>query len=393
MTETQLPKSDSPDIHLVVATPEENLAQTNANSEEWRGALSLEAYLRREEYLLGQDLTRNGGLTAWMLVYQPADGSKRHVLCGCETIRKKALVSKEGNVEDVVAHGVCSVFCPPKHRGRGYAGRMMTEVGKRLKKWQAAEGQDSTAFSVLYSDIGKEFYAARGWQPFPSAHISLPAMGSEDKVVRSVKTLQSEDLSEFCTIDEKLLRNQLSQRQRTAVALVPDARTLQWHHAREEFVSKEVNNGTRPEFMEGGKGAIVEVSPGSRVWCYWTRVWTNPNEDAPNTLHILRLVIEDEVYSDFSPASEDGVAKLKGSPVVKAVSELLAMAQMQAHRSGMQEVWMWNPTSTALAAAQLLDEKAAVVHREKESVASLQWYGDGSWEDLDWVCNEKYGWC
>lgn len=393
MVDIDLPSKDSPDLHLVVATHEEDLAQQHANSEEWRGALSLEAYLRREEHLVNQQLTKEGGLTPWMLVYQPADGGKRQVLCGCESIKKKALVAKDGKVEDVVAHGIASVFCPPKHRGRGYAGRMMTELGKRLKSWQVEDG-GSTAFSVLFSDIGKEFYTARGWQPFPSSHITLSAVESSRSDIRQVKTLEIEDLAELCDTDESLLRKRLAADSsgRTAVALIPDIATLRWHHAREEFVSTELY-GVRPAFMQGGHGAVVEIKPGSRVWCYWTRVWTNPQEDAPNTLHILRLVIEEDAYSDTAPATGEGAANAGSSPVVKAIAALLAEAQVQAYASGMKEVQIWSPSSATLAAARLLDSKAVVEHREKESIASLQWYGERSWKDIDWVCNEKYGWC
>ncbi|RMY67307.1 hypothetical protein D0863_07878 [Hortaea werneckii] len=393
MDADNLPKSDSAELHLVVATAEENLAQQHANSTEWRGALSSEAYLRREEHLVKQQLTKDGGLTAWMLAYQPPDGSKRQILCGCESIRKKALLAKNGQVEDVVAHGVASVFCPPKFRGRGYAGRMMSEVGKKLKDWQAEE-KGGSAFSVLYSDIGKEFYAARGWQPFPSSHITIPAEESRSSNLPQVRKLQSEDLQRLCEDDEKLLRYRLSSMagDRMAVALIPDVATLQWHHAREDFVSRETHGG-RPDFMDGGRGALVEVKPGVRAWCVWTRVWTNPQEDAPNTLHILRLAVEDESYSDFSPASKEGAQRFAGSDVAKAIAALIAEAQAQARASGMHEVQIWNPTSATLAAARLIDSEATVEEREKESITSLQWYGPGAWKDVDWVCNEKYGWC
>jgi hypothetical protein len=35
------------------------------------------------------------------------------------------------------------------------------------------------------------------------------------------------------------------------------------------------------------------------------------------------------------------------------------------------------------------------VEREEESIASLMWYGEGSGasDDIEWVGNEKYGWC
>ncbi|KAI7555009.1 hypothetical protein KC331_g142 [Hortaea werneckii] len=394
MDSSNLPKSDSPELHLVVATADENLAQQHANSTEWRGALSLEAYLRREEYLVKQQLTKDGGLTAWMLAYQPPDGSKRQIVCGCESIRKKALLARNAKVEDVVAHGVASVFCPPKFRGKGYAGRMMSEVGKKLKDWQAEEEKGGSAFSVLYSDIGKEFYAARGWQPFPSSHITFPATESRSGSLPQVRKLESGDLQRLCEDDEKLLRHRLSKMagERAAVALVPDVATLHWHHAREDFVSTETHGG-RPGFMDGGRGALVEVKPGVRAWCVWTRVWTNPQENAPNTLHILRLAVEDESYSDFSPASEDGAQRFAGSDVARAIAALLSEAQIQAKASGMHEVQIWNPTSATLAAARLIDSGAAVEEREKESITSLQWYGQGSWKDVDWVCNEKYGWC
>ena len=149
-----LPDKNSPHVRLVVATPEELLAQTTANSVEWKGILpSVESYNRREAVLINQDLTRDGGLTPWLLVYDPPDGP-RQVLCGCESLRKRALISDGGYTSDLVAHGIAGVFCPPPNRGKGYAGRMMAELGKVLETWQIPPGQKHT-FSVLYSDIGK----------------------------------------------------------------------------------------------------------------------------------------------------------------------------------------------------------------------------------------------
>ncbi|KAK1057295.1 hypothetical protein LTR74_014281 [Friedmanniomyces endolithicus] len=334
-----LPKHDSPHLHLVVATPEELLAQQNANSTEWRGTLSLEAYIRREEHLLDLPLTRNGGLTAWMLVYAPPDSESRQVICGCESIKKRALIAKGGKVEDGVAHGVASVFCPPKYRGKGY-----------------------------------------GWQPFPSAHIALPAQSTDqERGMSAVRLLKDGDLAELCEADEKLMRSKLASSSkpsgRSTVALVSDPVTLQWHAAREDFVNGELRlcQGS----LQDRRGAIIGDEPGSRVWCYWTRLWTKPQDEAPSTLHITRLVIENE---------EDPAKK-------EAIVELLRAAQSEAKASGMDGVQLWNPSETTVAAFRQLGPKVEVVHREKESIASLRWYGEGSWEDVDWACNEKYGWC
>lgn len=153
-----LPPSTSPSLLLTQPTSAESAEILKANGASWRGCLSLPAYFRREAHLANQAFTRDGGLTSWILV----DGSAPHdpqtprrILSSCETLRKKGLVAtREGRVEEVVCHGVGSVFCAEEWRGRGYAGRMMKELGRELERWQQKEGARSR-FTVLYSDIGK----------------------------------------------------------------------------------------------------------------------------------------------------------------------------------------------------------------------------------------------
>ena len=63
-----LPKGDSPSLALVHPTEAEKLMQFTLNAAEWRGALKLPAYLRREQVLSETDMTRNGGISYWILV-------------------------------------------------------------------------------------------------------------------------------------------------------------------------------------------------------------------------------------------------------------------------------------------------------------------------------------
>ena len=146
-----LPDSRSPALQLTHPTEAEKLRQLTLNGESWRGALTLEAYLRREVHLASQEATHNGGISFWALVDKP-DIETRRVLCACETYRKRAVVAYNGTVTVSMVHGIGSVFCPPDLRGRGYAGRLMEMLGERLGNWQAEEG---CPFSVLFSDIGK----------------------------------------------------------------------------------------------------------------------------------------------------------------------------------------------------------------------------------------------
>lgn len=152
---TALPPSISPTLALLHPTPEEKVATWSVNGQVWRGRLPMETYLRREHYLAEQPFTRNGGITFWILVDTTQPPNARAILASCESLRKRALVTKgDGKVEEVVSHGIGSVFCNPKYRGKGYAGRMIQELARKLDTWQQADGKMAD-FTVLYSDIGK----------------------------------------------------------------------------------------------------------------------------------------------------------------------------------------------------------------------------------------------
>jgi hypothetical protein len=384
-----LPSPNSEHVVLVQATPEERSHQVACNGVFWRGVLSHEAYIGRENHLAAQDLVKNDGMTTWVLVDQQ-NPAKRRVLCGCETFRKKALVAHNGVIRETVCHGVGSVFCPVEHRGKGYAARMIKDLGEILRTWQT----DTSLFSILFSDIGKKFYAQHGWKAFPSSHIALPALEVQNKKssLPKARPLYSADLAELCALDEKLLRSSLQetmkQSSKVMVGLIPDVETIKWHHAREEFVGFEFTK-RMPEV----KGAMVGEEIGKRVWCYWTRMFYNsdPKSRHDNTLHILRLVVESEGTIDWevNPPSAEQMKILEPS-----IAALFAAAQEEADKWNMQDVWLWNPNSVTVKAAQSLDTSTEVIHRDDESICSLRWYGDEKeLNNVVWVENEKYGWC
>lgn len=158
---TNLKKGDSPTLALVHPTEQEKLIQFNLNGAEWRGALSLPAYLRREKVLSEQALTKDGGISYWILIDTSLpnnpldpDSGTRLPLASCESYRKKALVWKDGKVQEVITHGIGSVFCANHLRKRGYAQRMMQELGEALKTYQTTDERECL-FSILFSDIGK----------------------------------------------------------------------------------------------------------------------------------------------------------------------------------------------------------------------------------------------
>jgi len=377
-----LPDSKSPDLILIHPTPEERLATWNLNFSSWGGALSREAYLEREQYMMTVSLTRDGGLTHWILVDKNEEPKKRHILGTCESIRKRAFINKDGKVSEVITHCVGSVFCNPQYRGRKYASRMMVELGEKLRTFQtdtSVKGREKCEFTVLWSDVGPRFYADHGWHPFPSTHISFPSkpLGS----TRATK-LYSKDLKELCDFDVAMITKELQSAKdgKTHVALVPDHVQMSWHHDREDFICGHIF-GKKPEV----KGAIIGEK-GHRVWAIWTRNYYGPLEaKSGNTLHILRLVIEDQDSTDKVSLAEQG----------QKVAAILEVAQAEAAKWETLHVELWNPTVYLQDVVDATGLQHSKIEREAESIASLMWYGEGSGkvDEIEWVGNEKYGWC
>lgn len=390
----ELPPSDSSTLALLHPTQEEKIATWKLNGSAWKGAMDLSTYLRREIHLENQAFTRDGGITFWILVDTTSQPNTRPILASCESLRKQALLAKEnGNVEDIVSHGIGSVFCNPAYRGRGYAQRMITELGKKLDTHLQAEGKNAH-FTVLYSDIGKKFYSRMGWEAFPSSHIPLPTLNGPHSTYApkmTTRPLHADELPELCSLDEKWLRKSIAQPTSPPsirVALIPDIKTMQWHHAREEFAGKEMLNCD-----PFNKGALAKTSTGEQIWCIWTR--TFGSEADGNTLNILRFVIEGEQLTRQNENEKDPITlQPLDQEKVWAGAAVLRAAQREAARWDMKDVQIWNPTPLTVLAAKEVEPESQVIHRDEESIASLRWHGvDADRSKVQWVGNEKYGWC
>ncbi|KAI4167447.1 MAG: hypothetical protein LQ343_007195 [Gyalolechia ehrenbergii] len=356
---TDLPDSASPTLRLVQANEAEMIESSTMNADSWRGSLDVNAYLEREAHLRNTNLNRNGGITYWILVdtaASPTVEGVRRILASCETLRKRALVARsDGHLWEIISHGIGSVYCNPAFRGRGYAQRMLAELAKILDTWQQKEGA-CPHFTVLWSDI--------------------------------------EDIEDLCTLDEALLRSAMakpaSSERILRVALIPDAATMQWHHAREEFLGERLRD--RFPFT---KGATVDIADGRRAWCIWTRTFGVTRDD--DVLNILRLVVEEEKAVD-EQAMEGKVDEDQAEPeqgAVAAVAAILEQAQLEASFWGMSSVQLWNPSPLTFKAAMKIEPSAILVDRDDESITSLRWHGKVPPDDtkIDWIANEKYAWC
>ncbi|EFE42598.1 conserved hypothetical protein [Trichophyton verrucosum HKI 0517] len=402
--------ADSPDIALVVATPAERIESIRANGLSWKGPLTMEQYIAREDFLIQQDMVKDGWMTCWVLVDRRLRPDERPILSSCESIAKRAFLAYKGNIETVITHGIGSVFCPPEHRGRGYAKRMIIELSKILDTWQqergAGQGHPQCLFSVLYSDIGKSFYAAHGWHPYASSHFTLApeavgtaavngsangngnSSGNNGSVritkgvdMSIVKDMSREDVLRYMCSEpvmeqhKQKLKDASKVSSKAIAAFPPDFAHMSWHWARDEFYSQIL----RPEKGETHvKGAAV---PSRKVFMTWNRKYGATPKDC--TLYILRTQHEEP----SSPAERQGV--------VEALAAILRRARVEAHEWNVDHVQIWNPSALVKEAIQIADPDAAEVHREKDSIPCLKWDGDkfGYGENVDWMWNERYGWC
>ncbi|GKT61592.1 lysine acetyltransferase [Colletotrichum tofieldiae] len=372
------------DLVLAQPTPAERVKTYTSTYTNWGTALELEDYIRREEYMTTVPVSRNGGITQWILTDPSLPPDARPILSSCESIRKRVLVARpDGAVVEAITHAVGSVFTDPAHRGNGYASVMMGMIGSALARWQGAEmakgekwgdiRDGEVACSVLYSDIGKKFYAKHGWHPYESTHLEFPPQTTaEGSLPREAVPLGYHELAELCAVDERLLRAKLATKSdKTRVSLLPDIDAMLWHLMREDYMTKHIFGKTPT--VRGG----VVGEPGSRVWAVWTRgYYGGLKKPEGNTMHILRLAIEDEASSDQF--------------IREAIEALLKLARAEAAEWKVNNVEMWNPDPRV----RDLIEKAGIPHefieRERDSIASLMWYGDG---EVEWVLNEKFGWC
>jgi hypothetical protein len=407
-----LPDSNSPTLILSHPTPEECTTIWTSTSSSWKDALPTSTYLRESLHLTTVPLAKNGGLTLWILVdqSQPPVASQRTILCSCETFRKRSLIGDANErVRDVFVHGVASVFCPEEYRGRGYAGRMMMELKGVLRNWQEDEcGIRKCVGSVLYSDIGKEYYAKFGWRPTPTnSHLVMkPVRRVEPGWPGPEMIVSKEDLPALCRKDEVMIRKAMSvpvelEGAKERFSIVPDLNHMLWHISKEEFACN-ILFGKIPET----KGVIAGPE-GSRVWMIWThRYYSDPaDKKGDNTLYILRVVFEKDDEESIERRDDmEHLGSFRPDPTQLWITrrsqlmylvQVLGAARNEAAEWKLDQVKLWHPTPDLSEMLDLLKMEHVVEEREEDSIASGLWFDENGGERPPplWINNEHYAWC
>lgn len=342
----------------------------------WGAALSLEGYLERERRQLDIPLARNGGLTNWILTEKDGKPDERPVLSSCETLKKRCLVRQaDGTLKEGWAHGVASVFTDPKFRRKGYAKTMMAKLAEYLRQAEK-DSPGAAVASILYSDVGKQFYALNGWEPHQSDHVEWPALSTASSPSENLKLVSFDDIPSIVEKDEALIYKALTSTSGSnkpiQLAILPSQDQIHWHLLRERFVSENVLS-TSPT----SHGCIYTFPSGASISAIWSRSFSGTAaQPEKNTLFFLRFVVEDGVSDEM---------------LKEALGAIVAIARNQASEWKCGKVEMWNPDARVRKAAEAAGGKWE--SRESDSITSLNWFGEGEKEEVEWLLNEKYAWC
>ncbi|KAL3482514.1 hypothetical protein BJX99DRAFT_252766 [Aspergillus californicus] len=231
----------------------------------------------------------------------------------------------------------------------------MNELAEVSPTWQTDTAK--CAASVLFSDIGSDFYSKLGWHAYPSHTIEFePSLG----MLTSYATpIYAKDLQQICDEDQMLAREAMSTQSpfgKTRYMIVPDYEHMLWHHCKEEFAAE-----TLFQKIPQVKGETASTA---------------------NTLYILRLVIENQFESE-------------NYSQVEGLRAVILAAQAEAAEWGLHLVKLWGPSTQVQELISRTGIHYVEEHRDEDGICSLRWYGEGSGtaNEVEWIGNEKYGWC
>ncbi|KAG0216256.1 hypothetical protein BGX28_004621 [Mortierella sp. GBA30] len=415
------------DLILMRATVPQIIQRTWTNNmEEWAKGVPLHQYHAREKHLANTAFSSENRLITWILVPKPhadvtteyrlscssssgdnggvrggfdphdvSDENLERILGAVETYERPGIVATVGEDEDlkeVSSLSVASVYAPSKYRNHGYGKLMMRLLWKEIEDMGAS-------FSFLYSDLGPNFYANFGWtartsteivippsmalpspSPSPSSTMTMTTRASTRSVV--LETVTEDVLSLLVEHDAQLLRDTMKQKLQegssssslvkkgtTFVAVTPEARCIQWLHARAWFNAKEIQKFQDPEELKDLRLG-VRVPSTEDQFVLWHHDFTDDN------LFILRWRIDNSSASSSSKAESEAIALA-----------FVEAAQQEAKKWKLSKIVYWNADASL---AKLLGLEIKTRHHSIPCLGLVK--SKHNTDSVEWLLNEKYSW-
>jgi hypothetical protein len=303
------------------ANSEEHLAIAKDNYVEWGKGLTLDQYLARERIL--------------QAVWMPKAVIFGNGLSSCEIYERTGLlVQPDGSVSTPTVLSIASVFTPPCHRRKGYATQMLKQVKSLVNLDQ---------ISLLYSDIGPQYYSSLGWT-FVSAKTAVYDPKTLIHSISQCHLMTEPEALEFVYQDTVLLTEEMKGKslliQQPVFAMPLDKTALTWMFTRSKFYQETL--GLSPLIYFGASLSVSDVA----IW-----------------------------YHDFK---ECELIFLRFRAMNKTNAEaLLASAAQEARRYALDRIVVWDPCPSLH--SNIMDRT--------DSLPSML-----SHELVHWQRIEKHGW-
>ncbi|EIN06031.1 hypothetical protein PUNSTDRAFT_121969 [Punctularia strigosozonata HHB-11173 SS5] len=388
---------DFASLSLFLATPEQVVESRRRTWVQWGRGLTIEQYLERDASMDSLEHARDGKLRTWVLAPR-SDPTTLEFKCACETFRRVGLISgtSAGAVpEEVVCYGVASVFTPAQYRRKGYANHMM-----RLLHWVLGARDTTATFpdawgtppeeidgvprgicSVLYSDIGPDFYRKCGKTPEDEGWVlrganatvwnveeTLARMTGAEKSAGEWRWLDEDECKTVWEDDERRMRKDLVEaaaalaqsepRVDSLFTVLPGGGTAASQIARSKFY---LQASGKPEADAAWGVALYGEQDSIDGYATWTLDLPAP------TMILTRLRAIDETFAG-----------------------LLARVLKAAKKAGMTRVEAWNlPLHLQGVAKDLGGE----YEDRKDHLSAISWYGKEHPGEVHWLFNERFCWC
>ncbi|KAF8159770.1 hypothetical protein B0H34DRAFT_417317 [Crassisporium funariophilum] len=380
-------------LSLFPANLEQILESRKRTFQQWGKGVTFEEYMERDARTDMHEVAQDGRLITWILAPRDAHDSL-DFLCSCETYRRDGLAvrkssSDQGDLPEVVpCYAVASVYTPPTNRGKGYARHMMrllhwvlapeTSLPKEFPaEWGLPPPRVSSAgdavFSVLYSDVGKDFYRVcstlpaeeNGWvvtNPISTTwevvEIDKLSPTESKEFVRQWSWLDEGLVYEMWNKDAEMIKQELSLSSLPTprFTFLPHKGVAEFQHRRLQFFWSKMD--PRPTYW--GVSSI-DATKDASTFATWTLDVRPPTS---NKLIITRLRASPE---DFE--------------------SLMTQVMTFAKRHFVEMIEVWNLRSDLKDIAHRLGGKSFA---RDEHLPSFKSYGGEKPEDITWMYNEKY---
>ena len=250
-------------------------------------------------------------------------------------------------LEEVSVIGIASVFTPDQNRRKGYAGSMMRLMSERIR-----EGAGGRGFSVLYSDVGTEFYAKNGgWKIGDESELVISCIHDFEEAL-PLEMLTLEQAKDCIEADVELIKKELvGETDLTVIQMVPQHVELEWATTRDQYGARYLN-------VKETEHVGAKVCSGDG-WGYV--LWFHEYKES--TLIALRL---------------------REPPTDAGLRSLIQVLVTEARRSGLKHVAVWSPSERL--------EKVSGIKKStrNSSLPAVLYLGDDS---IHWRTPEKLGWC